>query len=104
MNEKQNERKNPIGKVIAKALQDEDFKQQLIADPADVLKAEGVEAPEGITLKVVEDTVSVKHLVLPAVGKGELTDADLESVAGGGTGVISPVCAAWGWWWDCLEH
>lgn len=51
------ELQNPLGKVIAKALQDEAFKQQLIADPAAVLKAEGVEIPAGIELKVVADTV-----------------------------------------------
>jgi len=78
-----NEQQNPMGKIIAKALQDDAFKQQLIADPAAALKAEGVTVPEGITLKVVQDTESVKHLVLPAVGAGELSDEDLDAVAGG---------------------
>jgi len=77
-----NEKQNPMGKVIAKALQDEAFKQQLIADPAGTLKAEGVEIPAGITLKVVADTAEVRHLVLPAVGKGDLSDRELDAVGG----------------------
>jgi len=78
------EPKNPMGKIIAKALRDESFKQQLIADPAVVLKAEGGEVPDGITLKVVEDAEDVKHLVLPAVDNGKLEDEILDWVAGGG--------------------
>ncbi len=82
MNEKQNEQKNPMGKIIAKALQDEAFKQQLIAAPAAVLKAEGAEVPEGVTLKVVADTESVRHIVLPAVS-GELSEDELVDAVGG---------------------
>ena len=80
------EKQNPMGKVIAKALQDESFKKQLIADPGAVLKAEGVEVPEGLTVKVVADTESERHIVLPAVGKGQLSDGVLEAIAGGEVG------------------
>lgn len=86
MNEKQNERQNPLGKVIARALQDEAFKEQLIANPAAVLEAEGLPVPAGIAVKVVEDTESVRHLVLPAVSKRELSDDELNAVSGGGLG------------------
>jgi len=84
MSEKQIKQQNPLGKVITKALQDEAFKQQLIADPASTLKAEGVEIPAGITLKVVADTESVRHMVLPVLGKDGLSDDELDWVAGGG--------------------
>jgi len=79
-------KQNPLGKVIAKALQDEAFKQQLITDPAAVLKVEDIEIPAGLTVKVVADTESVRHIVLPAVGKGELSADELDGVAGAGWG------------------
>lgn len=80
------EQQNPMGTIITKALQDEAFKQQLIADPAVILRAEGIEIPDGITVQVVADTESVRHLVLPAAGGGRLSDNELEAVAGGDDG------------------
>ena len=76
------EQENPLQKIIAKALQDEAFKQQLIADPAAVLKAAGVEVPEGTTLKVVADTESTRHIVLPA-RPANLSDEEISRVVGG---------------------
>jgi len=77
------EQGNPMGKIIAKALKDESFKKQLIADPTGTLKAEGIEIPDGITLKVVADSESVRHVVLPAI-PSEMTDEMLESIVAGG--------------------
>ncbi len=73
---------NPLGQVVAKALQDEAFKARLIADPAATLAGEGVTLPEGTSVKVVEDTETVRHLVLPAPA-ATLSDADLDAVDGG---------------------
>jgi len=78
-----NEKQNPMGKVIAKALKDEAFKAKLIGDPAAVLKAEGVEIPAGLTLKVVADTESVRHIVLPALS-GKLSDEEISQVSAAG--------------------
>ena len=74
---------NPLGEVVAKALQDEAFKQELIADPAAVLAAEGVSVPEGVTLKVVADTAEVRHMVLPALS-GRLSDVELAGASAAG--------------------
>ena len=71
-----------MGTVIAKAWTDEGFKARLLADPAAVLAAEGVQTPAGVTLKVVENTASLLNLVLPA-RPTELSDSDLDQVAGG---------------------
>ncbi|MBI4797590.1 MAG: nitrile hydratase subunit alpha [Desulfarculus sp.] len=54
-------------KVVAKAWADEAYKKKLISDPAVVLKAEGIEVPQGDQFKVVEDTAALRHLVLPAM-------------------------------------
>jgi hypothetical protein len=72
---------NPLGKVVAKALQDEAFKERLIADPAATFAAEGIELPDGVDVKVVEDTDTVRHLVLPAAQA--LSESELVGLAGG---------------------
>jgi hypothetical protein len=70
--------------VIAKAWADEEFKQMLLADPAAALKQEGIAVPEGVQVKVVENTDNVFHLVLPPKqASDELSDQQLESAAGG---------------------
>ena len=78
-----NEQQNTMGKVIAKALHNVAFRQRLMADPADVLKDENIEVPDGITLKIVGDTESLRHLVLPALGEGKLSDDELAAATAG---------------------
>ena len=80
----QNAQQNPLDKIIAKSLRDEAFKHQLMADPGAVLKAEGIEIPEGITVQVVADSENVWHLVLPTTVGARLSDEELAGVAGGG--------------------
>ena len=73
-------------KVVAKAWSDEAFKARLLADPYAALNEAGVEVPAGVTakVKVVENTSDTVHLVLPPPPpEGELTDEDLDKVAGG---------------------
>jgi len=80
----QEEQGKKMGQLIAKCWADEDFKAKLLADPAAVLKAEGAELPEGITIKAVENTDKVFHLVIPPKpSDSELSDDDLDNVAGG---------------------
>ena len=56
---------------------------QLVAGGASALRALGVGVPDGVTVKFVEDSATVRHLVIPAPEGAELTDADLDKVAGG---------------------
>jgi len=65
-------------RIVAKAWADEDYKKRLLADPAAVLKEEGMEVPAGIKLQVNENTASTMNLVLPAMpeGVGDLQDMD----------------------------
>ncbi len=46
------EERKEYAKIIAKAWVDEEFKKRLLADPATVLKENGIEIPEGMTVKV----------------------------------------------------
>ena len=83
MNQEEYDKK--MSQLIAKSWADEGFKRKLLADPAATLKAEGMkmELPAGLSIKAVENTDLVLHLVIPAKPT-ELSDEDLDNVAGGG--------------------
>ena len=51
--------------IVAKYYDDPDFKAKVDADPTRVLKAEGLEIPEGIEVKLLFNTEKMVHLVLP---------------------------------------
>ena len=72
-----------INNILAKCWADASFKQQLLADPVAALKAEGIEIPAGYTVRVLENTDKVINYVLPPNPNAELSDSELESVAGG---------------------
>jgi len=76
---------NEFAKIIAKAWRDPAFKAELIANPAAALKAEGIDVPAGMTVTVLENTDRQFNLVLPPAASGELSEDDLEAVAGGGS-------------------
>lgn len=77
-----------FGKVIAQAWSDDAYKARLVSDPASVLSEAGIELESGVSIEVVEDTASIRHLVLPAApAEGELSEDALEQVAGGTTKV-----------------
>lgn len=74
-------------KLLAKAATDPKFLADLKKDPAGVIaKLTGVSVPAGVTVKIVEDTDNVVHLVVPkvrAVPNGELSEKELSGVSGG---------------------
>jgi hypothetical protein len=71
-----------MGKVIAKAWSDADFKARLLANAAEILQAEGIEIPAGVKIDVVENTNEHFYLVIPNQPE-ELSDEQLDKVAGG---------------------
>ena len=77
------EQAKKMNQIIAKCWADDAFKAKLLADPAATLKAEGAEVPAGLTVKAVENTDQVFHLVIPAKPT-DLSDEDLDKVAAGG--------------------
>ena len=72
-----------IDAIISKCWTDESFKQKLLADSTNALKEEGMEIPAGYTVNVLENSSKVINFVLPPNPNAELSDAELESVAGG---------------------
>ena len=71
-------------KIIARAWRDPAFKAKLLADPRATLRDAGLPVPDDVTVEVVENTAKHFHLVLPpAPTTGELSDDDLNGIAGG---------------------
>ena len=75
-------------RLIQRSLEDETFRQRLLDDPKGTIQQElGSRMPESVEVRVVEETAETIYLVLPAaspVGEGgELSDEELQSVAGG---------------------
>lgn len=80
-------------RIIARAWADPAFKQALLSDPAATLAAEGLPTPAGVELKVVENTPTLVHLILPAKPDAELSDDELDGVSGGYAGFgYAPPC------------
>lgn len=81
-----------VGKVMAQAWADAGFKARLLADPKPAItEATGLTPPDSMTIRVFENTPQQVHLVLPANPKSasaELSDEDLDQVAGGAKGAM----------------
>ena len=73
---------NPMQKIIARCWEDEEFKKRLMADPAKILDAEGVNVPDGVSIRVVEDTDQVRTLIIPPE-PSHLDDDQLNGITGG---------------------
>ncbi len=79
--------RDQVSAAIAKrAWQDPAFHKAVLTDPSKIYEEEtGKPLPPGLTIKVLEDTANTIHFVLPPKppNAGELSDAELEQVAGG---------------------
>jgi hypothetical protein len=81
-------------KIVVQAWADASFKQRLLSDPAGVLKERGIDVHDEITLKVMEDSAQMVHLILPE-RPAELSDAELSQVAGGVDPIPLPKVMSW---------
>jgi hypothetical protein len=77
--------------IVQRSIEDESFRRRLIEDPRGAVEQElGTRLPEEVRVVAVEETQDTIYLVLPSTSTaggegGELSDQQLESVAGAGT-------------------
>ncbi len=79
-----------VESVLDKAIANESFKKLLIADPKGALESELPDfyVPESFKIFFHENNANEIHLLIPSLATeaGELSEAELEAVAGGGRG------------------
>ncbi len=74
--------------VIARSIEDNAFKQELVSQPNAVIERElGITLPEGTEIRILEPEDNIRYLVLPmqpdSLEGDELSEEQLEAVAGG---------------------
>jgi hypothetical protein len=74
--------------LVQRTMEDEDFRQVLLDDPKGAVEQElGSRLPEGVEVRAVEESAQIIYLVLPSASPlgqgGELSDQELDEVAGG---------------------
>jgi hypothetical protein len=84
-------------RIVQRSIEDESFRQRLIEDPKGAVEQElGTRLPEGVRVVAMEETADTIYLVLPSSsplgGAGELSDSELEQVAGGWAGSVGDTC------------
>jgi Nitrile hydratase, alpha chain len=85
---------NRFGEIISKCWGDAAFKKRFLSEPAKVLAEFGMDVPDGLNVKVVENTGDTMFLTLPVTPDWrkptELSDAQLDAVSGGAGGALKP--------------
>jgi hypothetical protein len=77
------EQSKKLGEVIKKAWDDEAFMQRLLEDATSVLKEQGIQLPEGMEVRAVQNAEKLTYLVFPPKPSRTVNDEELDKVAGG---------------------
>jgi hypothetical protein len=92
---------NPQQQVIDRAGTDPAFRSQLLENPSAAISGLlGIPLPAGVTVRVIEEQPGEVVLVLPSRSMkagAELTEENLEEVAGGGGCHPGTFCAMLSW-------
>jgi anti-sigma B factor antagonist len=57
--------KNPLHEVLVQTCTDKVFRERFVKDPAGVLRKASIQVPDGITIKVLQNTDDQIYIVLP---------------------------------------
>ena len=79
------EESNTLTDLFAACWKDDALKARFMADPKAVLAERGIDMPDNIDVKVVENSDNTVHITLPMAPEGhaELSDEELSHAAGG---------------------
>ena len=82
------------GQMVAKCWLDPEYKRSVMEDPAGAMRELGIEVPEGVEIRIVENTDTVQYVAIPANPPEELSEEMLSQVAGGYTtlGTLACIC------------
>jgi hypothetical protein len=110
---KENRDQELYNSIINKCWEDASFTQKLVANPSQTISdtfGSKFTAPKGKKLVVLDQTnssvININIPAMPAIEDLELTDEQLEAVAGGGTPIVYGIAvgvallagAAYSWW------
>ena len=81
------EQTNQLASLFAACWKDAALKARLMSDPKAVLAEYGMDVPDGMDVKAVENADNCVHITMPAPPSGhlQLSDAELSNAAGGST-------------------
>ncbi len=83
MKNKREDMQKKWAQIVAKAWNDEKFKEKLLKNPEQVLKEHGFELPQGHKFQIHEEKSKIHHLILPQKPEGEISTEELKNVSGG---------------------
>ena len=77
--------KNVLAQLFAACWKDEALKARFMTDPKAVMKEHGLDVPDNMDVKVVENADDCVHITLPAppAVETDLSDDELSQAAGG---------------------
>ncbi|MCK9224623.1 MAG: NHLP leader peptide family RiPP precursor [Candidatus Muirbacterium halophilum] len=98
MNWTEKEVKATIEKIQVKASTDKKFREKVLSNPEQAIKEiSGKDIPEGFKIKIIENAKGIDQtFVLPDFIGEELTDQDLDNVAGGAGRSCGDQCQGYG--------
>jgi hypothetical protein len=70
-----------LQEIAARALDDEDYRRELIANPNSELEKAGLVVPEGVNVVIHENTRHELHLVLPECPTIEPDDVNIAHIS-----------------------
>ena len=84
---KMTEERNKLAELFAACWKDEALKARFMSDPKAVFAEYGMDVPDGMNFKVVENSDNCVHITIPTPpdGYAALSDEELAGAAGGGS-------------------
>ena len=85
---------NVLTQLFTACMNDDTLKARFLSEPKVVLSEYGLDIPEGIEVKLVENADDLVHITLPAppTAYAGVSDEELGDAAGGSTATGATIC------------